>query len=97
MVQGLVDLEKKKMASGKPLSVGLTASVEVTCKQARNALVVPAQALYEPAGQSAYVYVLNGQGEPEKRNVMVGLKTVASAQITSGLSEGEKIVTSEVK
>jgi HlyD family secretion protein len=97
MVQGLIELQKKQMASGKTLSVGLTASVEVTCSQAKNALIVPAQALYEPDGQSAYVYILNSRGQPEKREVVVGIKTVASAQITSGLSEGEKIITSQIE
>jgi HlyD family secretion protein len=97
MVQGLIELQKKQMASGKMLSVGLTAAVEVTCSQAKNALVVPAQALYEPEGQSAYVYVLNTQSQPEKREVVVGLKTVASAEITRGLSEGEKIITSQIE
>jgi RND family efflux transporter MFP subunit len=97
MVQGLIDLQKKTRASGKPLPVGMTASIEVTCKQAKNALVVPAQALYEPTGQPAYVYVLTSQGEPEKRMVEVGLKTIASAQITSGLTEGEKVITTEIK
>jgi HlyD family secretion protein len=97
MVQGLVDLQKKQMASGKMLSVGLTAAVEVTCKQAKDALIVPAQALYEPDGQSAYVYILNDQGEPEKREVVIGLKTVASAEVTSGLSEGEKIITTQIE
>jgi HlyD family secretion protein len=97
MVQGLIELQKKQMASGKTLSVGLTAAVEVTCSQAKDALLVPAQALYEPDGQSAYVYVLNSQDQPEKREVVVGLKTVASAQITSGLSEGEKVITSQIE
>jgi RND family efflux transporter MFP subunit len=97
MVEGLIELQKKEMASGKVLSVGLTASVEVTCHQAENALVVPAQALYEPEGQPAYVYVLNAQEQPEKREVVVGLKTIASAEITSGLSEGEKVITSTVE
>lgn len=97
MVQGLVELQKKQMASGKMLSVGLTASVEVTCKQAKNALVVPAQALYEPEGQSAFVYVLNKLGQPEQRPVVVGLRTVASVEITSGLSEGEKVITSPIE
>jgi RND family efflux transporter MFP subunit len=97
MVQGLVDLQKKEMASGKTLSIGLTASVEVTCKQAKDVLVVPAQALYEPTGQTAYVYVLNDSGVPEKREVAVGLQTIASAEITSGLSEGEKIITSQIE
>lgn len=97
MVQGLVELQKKQMASGKTLSGGMTASIEVTCKQVQNALVVPAQALYEPEGQPAYVYVLNQRGEPEKREVVVGMKTVATVEITSGLSEGEKVVTSAVE
>lgn len=97
MVQGLVELQKQQTAAGKMLSVGLTASVEVTCKQAKNALIAPAQALYEPEGQPAYVYVLNEQGQPEKREVVIGLRTVASAEITSGLSEGEKIITSKVE
>ncbi len=97
MVQGLVELQKKQMASGKLLPVGLTAAVEVTCQQAKDALIVPAQALYEPDGQSAYVYILNDLGEPEKREVVIGLKTVASAEVTSGLSEGEKIITTQIE
>jgi multidrug efflux pump subunit AcrA (membrane-fusion protein) len=97
MVQGLVDLQKKQTASGKTLPLGMSAAVEVTCKQAKNAIVVPAQALYEPAGQSAYVYVLNAQDQPEKREVEIGLRTVASAEVKSGLSEGEKVITSTVE
>ena len=53
-------------------------------------------ALYEPEGQSAYVYILNNAGQPEKREVVVGLKTIASAEVTNGLSEGEKIITSQM-
>jgi HlyD family secretion protein len=97
MVQGLIELQKQQTTSGNTLSVGLTASVEVTCKQAKDALIAPAQALYEPEGQPAYVYVLNDQGLPEKREVVVGLRTIASAEITSGLSEGEKIITSQIE
>jgi multidrug efflux pump subunit AcrA (membrane-fusion protein) len=77
--------------------MGTTAAVEVTCEQAKNALVVPAQALYQPKGQPAYVYTLDGAGQPVKREVVVGLKTVASAEITGGLSEGEKVITSQVE
>lgn len=97
MVEGLVELEKKEMASGKKLSVGMTASVEVTCSEAADALTVPLQALYEPEGAQAYVYILNTQHQPEKREVVVGLRTVASAEILSGLSEGETIITSQIE
>jgi hypothetical protein len=40
-----------------------------------------------------YVYVLNAQGQPEKRTVEVGLQTSASAEIRSGLNEGERVIT----
>jgi hypothetical protein len=43
------------------------------------------------------VYVLNAQGKPEKRAVELGIQTVASAEVKSGLSEGEKVIISQVK
>ena len=97
MLQGLVDLEKKTAASGKELPLGLAAAVEVTCQQANGVLIVSNQAIYQPEGQPAYVYILNAQGQPEKREVEVGLTTVASAEIRSGLKEGERIITTPIQ
>jgi len=97
MVEGLVELKKYETASGKKLSIGMSASVEITCSESNNALTVPLQALYEPAGQSAYVYILDDQNQPQKREVVVGLRTIASAEITSGLSEGETVITSQIE
>jgi RND family efflux transporter MFP subunit len=96
MVQGLVDLEKKQTAAGKSFPLGLTASVDVTCSQAKDVLLAPAQALYQTTGQT-YVYVLNAQGNPEKRTVEIGLKTVALMEIRSGLKAGELVITSQVQ
>jgi HlyD family secretion protein len=96
-VQGLVELQNKKTAAGTILPPGMTASVEVTCQQADNVLIAPTQGLYEPQGQPAYVYVLNTQGQPEKREVEIGIKTVASVEIRSGLKEGEKVITSQLE
>ncbi len=73
--------------------IGSTASVTVTCQSAQNVLEVPIQALYQPAGQSSYVYVLNQQGQPEKRVVQVGLQTNAFAEIRSGLNAGDRVIT----
>lgn len=97
MMEALVDLEKKATSSGKPLPLGMTASVEVTCKQANNVLVIPSQAVYKSASQPAYVYVLNDQGQPEKRTVEIGIQTAATTEIKSGLSAGERVITSSVK
>lgn len=96
-VQGLVDLENTKTLSGKALALGLTGTVEVTCQEAEDVLVIPAQALYPEDDQSYYVYVLDAQGQPEKREVETGIVTVASAEIRSGLEEGEKVILSSVE
>jgi HlyD family secretion protein len=96
MIEGLVELQKKQALSGRALPLGLSANAEITCQQANNVLIIPAQSVYEENGQ-VYVYVLNAQGQPEKRTVEVGLKSVASAEIRSGLTEGEKVITSQVE
>lgn len=92
VVQGLIDLE----GSAVRLPVGLTASVEVTCQSASSVLYIPAQALYTD-GQANYVYVMNELGQPEKREVTVGIETVASAEIRGGLEEGEAVILSLVE
>lgn len=95
--QGVVTLKDITQAIGKTLPLGTQASVVVTCDQATNVMQVPIQALHEGNGQSPFVYVLNAQGMPEKRAVTVGLRTSAFAEIRSGLSEGEQVITSQVK
>ena len=94
-VEGLIQLDKAALA-GTTLPLGLDVSATVICHQSMNALEIPTQALYEPAGQSAYVYVLDAQGNPVKREVVVGLKITAFVEIKSGLSVGERVVTSQL-
>lgn len=96
-VEGLVDLDKGRTLSGKAFPIGLGGTVEVTCSQANDVLLVAAQALYQPKNGAPYVYVLNAQGQPEKREVEIGLKTVALAEVKSGLAEGEKVIISAVE
>lgn len=93
VVQGLVELEEARLTPEKALPLGLSGVVDVTCGQARNVLLAPVSALYEPADEDPYVYVLNSQGEAEKRTVEIGLKSTATAEVRSGLSEGELVIT----
>lgn len=97
VVQGLVDLKNANSLAGNILAQGLNATVDVTCGQANQALLIPVQALYEPVNQPAYVYVLNAGGQPEKRPVVVGIKTASFVEIRSGLKQGERVITSPVK
>ena len=93
VVQGLVVLDNGVLPSGKVLPVGLNANVEITLQKADNVLIIPVESLYQPADQSPYVIVLNSQGNPEKREVEVGLKAIAFVETLSGLKEGEQVIT----
>ncbi len=96
MVEGLVTLDEVNQATPVELLPGLTASVEIICQQASDALIIPTQALHQTAGASPYVYVLVND-QPEKREVQIGIKTVAIAQVLSGLEAGEAVITSTVE
>jgi RND family efflux transporter MFP subunit len=72
---------------------GMNVEVEVTAREARNALLVPVQALRElDPGQYA-VFVVQPDGEMELRPVQIGLKDFVYAQVLSGLQEGEVVRT----
>jgi len=93
-VEAYVELKDSAILAGKTMLIGSNAGADVTCTQAQNVLLVPVEALHTtPDGQS-YVYVLNQAGTPDKRMVEVGIKNAVSAEIRSGLHNGEKIITS---
>ena len=79
---------------------GMNATVEVVAGEARNAVLVPIQALQElpakrdsPGAPSQYiVYVLARGGTREKRVVTVGLQDYVNAEILSGLEPGEEVL-----
>ena len=96
MLETLISLNAEQTSSKRP-ALGATAAVEVTCHQAKNALVIPVLALKETTGTSGTVYTLNSLGQPEKRAVEIGINTGVTVEILSGLTEGEKVIISEVK
>jgi len=71
---------------------GMSAEITIVIAQADNAVSVPAIALSGTTG-SYTVRVLNADGTVESRPVQVGLVTSDLAQITSGVNDGETVVT----
>jgi HlyD family secretion protein len=96
-VEAYVELKDPTILTGRTILKGSNASADVTCNQAQNALLVPAVALHSTTDGQSYVYVLDASGQPEKRAVEVGLKNAVSAEIRTGLQEGESVITSTVK
>jgi membrane fusion protein, macrolide-specific efflux system len=70
---------------------GMTASVSLTVATASNVLAVPAIALV--SGTNGYsVRVMAADGTVTSQAVSVGLVTSSLAEITAGLSEGQRVV-----
>jgi hypothetical protein len=69
----------------------MNAEVEVVAGEARNALLVPVEALRELATDQYAVFVIQPDGQQQLRPVQVGLKDLVNAEIVSGLQEGETI------
>ncbi|MDP3495950.1 MAG: efflux RND transporter periplasmic adaptor subunit [Hyphomonadaceae bacterium] len=89
---GLFDVDN---ADGK-LKTGMTAQVYIVQASAKDALTIPSSALERRGREGYFAKVVKENGEIEQRAVKVGINTNVTAQITEGLSEGEKIVVAEV-
>jgi RND family efflux transporter MFP subunit len=71
---------------------GMSADVTITVQSATKVLTVPAEALRGSTGDYS-VMVLGADGQPQAKAVDVGLVTNTTAEIKSGLTEGEAVVT----
>jgi HlyD family secretion protein len=90
-VQAFASIESSSY-SGDLLG-GMNAEVDVISAEARDALIVPLQALRELGDDKYAVFVVNSDGELEMRPVEVGLKDLVNAEIVSGLEVGETVST----
>lgn len=85
-----VDVENPK----RLLVPGSYAEADLTIEQKDGVAAVPLQALNRE-GDKTTVYVVNANGKIEDRAVRLGLQTENSAEVISGLSEGEQVVVSD--
>lgn len=70
---------------------GMTADVEVISAEARDAMVVPVEALKEAQDGGYTVSVVTSSGDVENRRVEVGIQDAVNAEILSGLDLGEAV------
>ncbi|WP_174803592.1 efflux RND transporter periplasmic adaptor subunit [Martelella limonii] len=75
----------------------MTAEVEIVLGTASNVLTIPSSVLTTPDGEGRYtVQVLDGAGEIRPTEIEVGLDNRVRAEVTSGLSEGQRVVTGDI-
>jgi HlyD family secretion protein len=84
-----VEVEFVQPPTAENLLVGYSADVEIVHASHENVLRIPTQTLME--GNQVLLYSANGV--LEKRAVKIGLANWAYTEVTAGLSEGDRIVT----
>lgn len=77
------------------LMTQMTTQVFFVVAEAKDALVVPVSALRRTGPGKATVNLLNSDGKVETREVTLGVSNRVSAQVLSGLEEGERVATTE--
>ena len=95
-IQTTVQLDTSSFSKPQNLPIGLSASVEVISNQAQNVLLVPVEALHEISTGTYGVFVMEN-GTPTFKTVEVGLMDYTSAEIKSGLNEGDVVTTGIVE
>ena len=75
----------------------MTVEADVIAGEAKNALIVPIQALRELTPGSYAVFVVQSDGSLKMTPVTVGLRDFANAEILSGLKVGDVVSTGTVE
>jgi HlyD family secretion protein len=76
---------------GYDLKEGMTAAADIVVLNKSDVLLVPSSAITQ-SGRNSVVQVVNSDGTTEQRTIQTGETNGTQTEVTSGLSEGEKIL-----
>lgn len=76
------------------LRPGMTVQVSAAAKTSKDALVIPASAVFKNADGSEYVLLAESDNHAHQQAVKSGIRNADSVQITEGLKEGDSVITS---
>jgi RND family efflux transporter MFP subunit len=77
---------------GHRLKPGLSGFAHIQ-RTAKDVIAVPSVAIMNPSGDQASVFVVDHSGRATPRTIGLGIVVNAMTEVTSGLNEGEKVVT----
>ena len=78
---------------GGKLKPGSSVRVAIVSQTVPRALVVPVASILTGPDGATSVFTLDASNRPIRKTVKVGIRTDTDAQITDGLSEGERVIT----
>jgi multidrug efflux pump subunit AcrA (membrane-fusion protein) len=76
------------------LRPGMTVPVSMTAKTAKDAIVVPVSAVFHSEEAGDYVLVAGSDEKAHQKKVQIGIRNGDSAQVVSGINEGDPVITS---
>jgi len=79
---------------GSALKPGMTVQVQIAAATAKDALAVPASAVYKNADGTSFVLVVGTDEKAHVKTVETGIRSATQVQILSGIKEGEAVITS---
>lgn len=97
VLTGVIQLELSDAQSAEKLIEGLNASVEIIAADARDAVLVPLDALRDLGGGEYSVFVVGSDGALKMRTITIGIRDDYYAQVLSGLEGGETVSTGLVE
>jgi RND family efflux transporter MFP subunit len=80
-----------RVSSPAGLVVGTPVQVEIQAEEHAGVVVVPAAAILKEEGKAA-VFVVGPDAKAHRRDVTGGLETTADAEVTKGVTAGEKVI-----
>ncbi len=78
---------------GTALKPGMNVSIEATAKSVKDAIVVPAGAVFKTPEGADYVMVAGSDGKAHQTTVKLGIRNKELAEILSGLKENDSVIT----
>jgi len=78
---------------GPALKPGMNVAIEAVAKSVKDAVVVPASAVYKNPEAGDYVLLAGSDGKAHLTKVKIGVRSKELAEIQSGLKEGDPVIT----
>jgi multidrug efflux pump subunit AcrA (membrane-fusion protein) len=72
---------------------GMTVAVSMVSKTAKDAIVVPANAVFKTDEGANYVLVAGSDEKAHQKKVQVGIRSADQAQVMSGINAGDPVIT----
>lgn len=76
------------------LKPGMTVEISMTAKTVKDALVVPTPAVFKNSEGAEFVLLAGSDGHAHQKTVQAGVRNTELTQIVSGVSAGERVISS---